>query len=186
MNSNAYSNRCHKSKILFLGLSLFILFGFSSCKSVSKAIGDPEVYLYEGQASYMDGTYFIDPYRTNGNFKLLTEIFDLKPASGLEKVDFKFLDDNTLQISYEVDSQVYSKIIEGKMKNGAFRYDYKNLPLGIPGLFFGYTFKVHHIALGNDDNIIITEYEKNNTHLFFTIFSTKETEYRYYFDRQLK
>jgi hypothetical protein len=172
-----------------------------SCKSVSKAIGNSEVYLYKGQASYMDGTYFNDPYTTKGDFKLLTDIFNLnehqntakvdsdffvEERQNIEKVNFKFLDDEHLQITYTVDSKNYSKIIEGKMKNGAFRYDYKNLPLGIPGFFFGYQFKVHHIALGNDDNIIITEYDWQNTHLFFSIFKTTEKENRYYFDRQLK
>lgn len=185
MNLKLYNNRCDKTQILFLGLSLFILVGFSSCKSVSKTIGDPEVYLYKGQASYMDGTYFVDPYRTNGNFKLLTEIFDLKQASSLEKVGFIFLDDNTLQISYEIDSKTYSKIIKGKIKNGAFRYEHNFLPLGVPVILFLYNHKVHHIALGNDDNIIITEYQKSALH-FFTLITSNKILNRYYFDRQLK
>lgn len=173
-------------RLLKLSLFLVLIINLSSCKSVSKAIGDPEVYLYKGQASNMDGTYFIDPYRTNGNFKMLTDIFDLKEARNSDKVDFKFLDDNHLQITYTDGLQTFKKIIKGKMKNGGFRYDYKNLPIGIPIFLFSYQFKVHHISLGNDDNIIITEYENNHAHLFFLGFYNTKIENRYYFDRQLK
>lgn len=158
----------------------------TSCKSVSKTIGDPEVYLYKDQAQLMNGTYFIDPYRTNGDFKLLTEIFDLKEAENVEKVEFNFLDNEHLQINYTDGLRKFSKVIEGKMKNGAFRYDYKNLPIGIPFILFAYNFKVHHIALGNDDNIIITEYEYIHTQNFINGFNENTVENRYYFDRQLK
>jgi hypothetical protein len=134
----------------------------------------------------MDGTYFIDPYQTNGDYKLLTDIFNLDEAKNSDKVDLKFLDNENLQISYTDGLVKYTKIIKGKMKNGAFRYKYRNFPFGIPLLFFSYQFKVHHIALGNDDNIIITEYDSRNTQLLFSIFSTTKTENIYYFDRQLK
>ena len=179
-NSKKYYDRLIRFLTIFITIISLI-----SCKSVSKAIGDPEVYLYEGQAGLMDGTYFVDPYDTYGEYKLLTEIFQLQEAKAPQKVDFNFIDDNHLEISYTDGIGEYTKIIEGKMKNGGFRYEYRNFPFGIPALFFVYEFKVHHIALGNDDNIIITEYEKQNTHLFFTIFQTTETENRYYFDRQL-
>lgn len=166
-------------------LVLIAILSVSSCKSVGKAIGDPEVYLYKGQGHLMDGTYFIDPYRTNGEYKLLTEIFDLKEADNSDKVDFRFLDNEHLEISYTNGLEQFTKTIKGKIKNGGFRYDYRNLPIGIPLILFNYNFKVHHIALGNDDNIIITEYESNFSQLFFFTGSSKK-ENRYYFDRQLK
>lgn len=152
---------------------------------MSRTIGDPEVYLYEGQAGYMDGTYFVDPYKTDGTFKLLTEIFDLKQSAAVEKVEFKFIDDRRLRISYSDGQKKYEKVIKGKMKNGAFRYEHNFLPLGVPVLLFVYNHKVHHIALGNDDNIIITEYQKSALH-FFTLIKSKKILNRYYFDRQLK
>jgi hypothetical protein len=161
------------------------LFSISSCKSVSKAVGDPEVYLYEGQSHYMDGTYFVDPYRTNGNFKLLTEIFDLDQAAGVEKVNFEFINDRRLRISYSDGKKQYEKVIKGKMKNGAFRYEHNFLPLGIPVILFVYNHKVHHIALGNDDDIIITEYQKSALH-FFTLIQSNKILNCYHFDRQLK
>ena len=171
-------------KYLLLGI---LLISLTSCYSVKKRIGDPEVYLYKDQASYMDGTYFIDPYRTNGNFKLLTEIFDLKKIKNIDKVDFKFVDDKHLEISYTDGLQTFTKTIEGKMKNGAFRYKYTNLPIGIPLILFSYQFKVHQIALGNDDNIIITEYGKNKWSFYiFKHVQVKTITNRYYFDRQLK
>lgn len=172
----------------FLKTVIVLLFAIQliSCKSVSKTIGDPEVYLYKDQAHLMNGTYFIDPYRTNGEFKLLTEIFDLKETENVEKVDFIFLDNKHLQINYTDGLRKFSKVIEGKMKNGAFRYDYKNLPIGIPFFLFAYNLKVHHIALGNDDNIIITEYEYLHSQNFIYGFKEKTVENRYYFDRQLK
>lgn len=172
-------------KVNYLLLTVFLI-SLTSCKSVSKAVGNPEVYLYEGQADYLNGTYFIDPYNTNGEFKLLTDIFELNEAKNTDKVTFTFVDDEHLEISYTDGLGNYTKTIEGQMKNGGFRYEYRNFPFGIPGLFFAYQFKVHHIALGNDDNMIITEYEKSNTHLFFTIYNTTITDNRYYFDRQLK
>jgi len=185
MNYLNFKKRCLKAKKIQYLLFALLLINLSSCYSVKKRIGDPEVYLYKEQASYMDGTYFVDPYKTNGNFKLLTEIFDLEQAGNESKVDFKFLDDKNLQISYKSNSKTFSKIIQGKMKNGGFRYEYRNLPIGIPLLLFNYTFRVHHISLGNDDNIIITEYESSFSHFFFLSGSSK-TENRYYFDRQLK
>ncbi len=173
-------------RILKICLLSILIAQLTSCKSVSKAIGNPDVYLYKDQAHLMNGTYFIDPYRTNGEFKLLTEIFDLKEAENVEKVEFNFLDNEHLQINYTDGLRKFSKVIEGKMKNGAFRYDYKNLPIGIPFFLFAYNFKVHHIALGNDDNIIITEYDFVHTQNFITGFNKKTVENRYYFDRQLK
>jgi len=152
---------------------------------VSKAIGDPEVYLYEGQAHYLDGTYFVDPYKTNGEFKLLTEIFDLENSKNVSKVNFKFIDDRRLFISYSDGKRNYEEMIKGKMKNGAFRYEHNFLPLGVPVILFLYNHKVHHIALGNDDNIIITEYQKSALH-FFTLITSNKILNRYYFDRQLK
>jgi hypothetical protein len=183
-NSKIYSKKYSRYLII-----CFLIFSFSlsfwSCKSVSKTIGDTEVYLYDGQASLMNGTYFVDPYEHYGQYKLLTDIFDLRESKVPKKVDFDFIDDRHLKISYSDGIGQYTKIIEGKMKNGGFRYEYKNLPLGIPLLFFVYQFKVHHIALGNDDNIIITEYDSQSSQLFFSIFNTTKTENRYYFDRQL-
>ena len=134
----------------------------------------------------MDGSYFIDPYRTEGNYKFLTEIFDLKRNKNIDKVDFKFVDDKHLKISYSDGFQTYTKTIEGKMKNGAFRYEYTNLPIGIPFILFSYQFKVHQIALGNDDNIIITEYEKTSGHFIFLGTEGETITNKYYFDRQLK
>lgn len=173
-------------KILRICLAFILVLQFNSCKSVSKAVGNPDVYLYKGQGHLMDGTYFIDPYRTRGEFKLLTDIFDLKEADNSNKVDFKFVDDKHLEITYTNGLQKFKKTIEGKMKNGAFRYEYKNLPLGIPLILFSYQFKVHHIALGNDDNIIITEYYYVHTQNFINGFNEKTVENKYYFDRQLK
>jgi len=173
-------------RLLKFSFLLFLIVQLSSCKSVSKAIGNPEVYLYKDQAHLMNGTYFIDPYSTNGEYKLLTEIFDLKETKNVEKVDFNFIDNEHLQINYTDGLRKFSKVIEGKMKNGAFRYEYKNLPLGIPFFLFAYEFKVHHIALGNDDNIIITEYDYLHTQNFISGFKEQTTENRYYFDRQLK
>lgn len=165
-------------------LSIIIL-SQVSCKSVSKAIGDPEVYLYDGQASYLNGTYFIDPYKTIGDYKLLTEIFDLEDAENVSKIDFNFIDDRHLQLTYSDGKKEYKKVIKGKMKNGAFRYEHNFLPLGIPVILFLYNHKVHHIALGNDDNIIITEYQKSALH-FFTLTTSNKILNRYYLDRQLK
>ncbi|RRO25615.1 hypothetical protein [Flavobacteriaceae bacterium 14752] len=173
-------------RILKICLLSILITQLTSCKSVSKAIGNPDVYLYKDQAHLMNGTYFVDPYSTNGEFKLLTEIFDLKEAENVEKVEFNFLDNEHLQINYTDGLRKFSKVIEGKMKNGAFRYDYKNLPIGIPFILFAYNFKVHHIALGNDDNIIITEYEYVHTQNFINGFNENTVENRYYFDRQLK
>ncbi|QTY27451.1 hypothetical protein [Flavobacterium sp. CS20] len=173
-------------RFLKIGFLLIFTIQLSSCKSVSKAIGNPDVYLYKDQAQLMNGTYFIDPYKTNGKSKLLTEIFDLKEAENVEKVDFNFIDNKHLQISYTDGLRKFSKVIEGKMKNGAFRYEYKNFPIGIPFFLFAYNFKVHHIALGNDDNIIITEYDYVHTQNFINGFNEKTVENRYYFDRQLK
>ena len=180
-----------RKNYLKMKLFKYVLFGIliinlTSCYSVKKRIGDPEVYLYKSQASYMDGTYFIDPYKTNGNFKLLTEIFDLKKIKNVDKVDFRFIDDRHLVITYTNGLQTFTKTIKGKMKNGAFRYEYKNLPLGIPLFLFAYQFKVHQIAQGNDDNIIITEYEYTHTQNFIFGFGEKTVKNRYYFDRQLK
>jgi len=181
-----FKKRCLNAKTFQYLLFGLLLINLSSCYSVKKRIGDPEVYLYKEQASYMDGTYFIDPYRTNGNFKLLTEIFDLKKIRNLDKVNFKFVDDKHLEISYTDGVQTYTKTIDGKMKNGAFRYKYKNLPIGIPLILFSYQFKVHQIALGNDDNIIITEYEKISGHFMFIGTAGETIKNRYHFDRQLK
>lgn len=186
MNYLSFKGSCLKLRCFKILFALVIIFNLSSCYSVKKRIGDPEVYLYKGQAHFMDGTYFIDPYQTNGNFKLLTDIFDLEPIKNLDKVDFKFIDDKALKISYSNGFQNLSKIIEGKMKNGAFRYEYKNLPIGIPLLFFSYQFKVHQIALGNDDNIIITEYKKSSGHFIFFGTQSETIVNKYYFDRQLK
>ncbi len=169
----------------FLICVLVVCLNFTSCKSVSKAIGDPEVYLYKGQANLMNGTYFTDPYEYSGDYKLLTEIFELEPQHFSNKVEFKFLDDEHLEISYSDGLEQKTKVVKGKMKNGGFRYEYKNLPIGIPLIFFNYTFKVHHMALGNDDNIIITEYENSVSH-FFLLPGGYKIENRYYFDRQLK
>ena len=174
-----------KTKTLKYLLFGILLINLSSCYSVKKRIGDPEVYLYKSQASYMDGTYFIDPYKTNGNFKLLTEIFELNEAKSIDKVDLKFIDDRHLNISYSDGFQTYTKTIKGKMKNGAFRYKYKNLPIGIPLILFSYQFKVHQIALGNDDNIIITEYEKTSGHFIFIGTAGETIKNKYYFDRRL-
>ncbi len=166
---------------------LVILLSLVSCYSVKKNITDSEVYLYKGQAHFLNGTYFIDPYETNGDYKLLTDIFDLKTIRNLDKVNFKFIDDQTLKVTYSNGFETYSKTIEGKMKNGAFRYEYKNLPIGVPLFLFNYNFKVHQIALGNDDNMVITEYEHNKFHfILLGIMRSNTTEKRYYFDRQLK
>lgn len=185
MNLKNYKNKifsCNKNLLL---LSVVLVVNFLSCKSVSRSIGNSEVYLYKGQAHYLDGTYFVDPYKTNGEFKLLTEIFDLENSKNVSKVDFKFIDDKRLFISYSDGKREYEKVIKGKMKNGAFRFEHRLLPLGVPVLLFFYNHKVHHIALGNDDDIIITEYQKSAFH-FFSFTTSKKILNRYYFDRQLK
>ena len=184
-NLKPCKNKLIKKTTVFQLSSLCLFLVFISCKSVSRAIGDPEVYLYEDQASYLNGTYFVDPYKTNGEFKLLTEIFDLENAQNVSKIDFNFISDKRLHISYSDGKKQYEKIIKGKMKNGAFRYEHNFLPLGIPVILFVYNHKVHHIALGNDDNIIITEYQKSALH-FFTLINSNKILNRYYFDRQLK
>lgn len=182
---NFWNYRTKFDKCITIALACFLVINLTSCKSVGKAIGDPEVYLYEGQAGMMDGTYFIDPYRNVGNYKLLTEVFNLKEATNSNKVDFKFLDDEHLEITYTDRLAKYTKVIKGKMKNGGFRYEYRNFPIGIPLILFAYQFKVHYIALGNDDNIVITEYQYVHNQFFLKDFSST-TENRYYFDRQLK
>lgn len=177
-------NSCLELFFKYLLSAIFIL-SLYSCYSVKKRIGDPEVYLYKNQAHFMDGTYFIDPYQAHGKYKLLTEIFGIESINNLDKIDFEFIDDKHLKLTYSNGFQTKSKTIEGKMKNGAFRYKYKNLPLGIPIILFFYQFKVHQIALGNDDNIIITEYEKSSAHLFFIGTSGETIINEYYFDRKL-
>jgi len=183
-NLNNFKTRTCSNKIIFL-ISILLTVSFFSCKSVSKSVGNSDVYLYKGQADYLDGTYFVDPYRTNGEYKLLTEIFELENSEHVSKVDLKFKDDRYLHISYSDGKNEYKKVIKGKMKNGAFRYEHRFLPIGVPVILFLYNHKVHHIALGNDDDIVITEYEKGALHFFTFITSGKELN-RYYFDRQLK
>jgi hypothetical protein len=163
-------------------MAIFML----SCKSVKKGVRDNEVYLYKGQAKFMNGNYFIKPYAHNGNYKSLIDIFELDEASNTEMVNFDFISDEKLEINYSDGLKSYSKIVKGKMKNGAFRYKSKTLPLGIPLILFTYQRRIHHIALGNDDNIIITEYSYSNNHFLFTGMSEKRVENKYYFDRQLK
>lgn len=177
--------RKQKLYITYVLITCSIL-GFSSCKSVKKGFVDAEVFLYEGQANYMNGTYFVDPYRYNGKYKMLTEIFELENSEKVKKVDFQFVDDKHLKIIYSDGFKTYFKTVRGKMKNGAFRYVNKTLPLGIPILLFTYNRAIHQIALGNDDNIVITEYRYSHNHFILTGISENKTENVYYFDRQLK
>ncbi len=172
-------------KIKFF-IVVIILTGFTSCQSVKKGFKDPEVFLYDGQASYMNGTYFVDPYSHNGPYKLLTEIFDLKNAEKVKKVDFNFVDDKHLKITYTDGIKTFTKTVKGKLKNGAFRYVNKTLPIGIPIILFSFNRVIHQIALGNDDNIIISEYHYSNNHFILTGISENKKENIYYFDRQLK
>lgn len=158
----------------------------TSCKSVKKGVRDSEVYLYKGQESFMNGNYFIEPYANSGNYKSLIDIFDLDEAGNIEMVNFDFISDKKLQITYSDGLTSYTKIVKGKMKNGAFRYVSKTLPLGIPLVLFTYQRRIHHIALGNDDNIIITEYGYSHNHFILTGISENKVENKYYFDRQLK
>ncbi len=171
--------------IKYVLITIFLL-GFSSCQSVKKGFADSEVFLYDGQANYMNGTYFADPYSYDGKYKLLTEIFDLENSEKVKKVNFNFVDDKHLKITYTDGLKTYSKTIRGKMKNGAFRYVNKTLPLGIPIILFTYNRAIHQIALGNDDNIIITEYRYTNNQFILTGISETKTENMYYFDRQLQ
>ena len=163
-----------------------IVMSMLSCKSVKRGMGDSEVYLYKGQEAFMNGNYFIKPYANSREFKSLVDIFELNEARNIDMVKFDFISEDKLQITYSDGLNDYSKIVKGKMKNGAFRYVGKTLPIGIPLVLFTYQRRIHHIALGNDDNIVITEYRYSNNHFLFLGISERKVENRYYFDRQLK
>jgi len=176
------SNKHYLKFMLFF----LVLLSLNSCKSVKKGVGDAEVYLYKSQAKYMDANYFVEPYRHVGKSKTLGDIFKLDESDNVDLVTFKFISDEELEITYSDGLRSYKKIVEGKMKNGGFRYVNKTLPLGIPLVLFSFQRQIHYIALGNDDNIIITEYDYTISHFFFTKPTEERTENKYYFDRQLK
>lgn len=170
-----------KYKFLLIGLLIFI----SSCKSSFKSYKDGVVSLYDGQAHLMNGTYFIDPFYHSDEYKELQELFGIKDAyKYLEKIEFEFLSDEKLKLTYSNGLTKKTKLIKGKLTKGGFQIDGKLTIFGIPSILFSYIEKREIFYLGNDDDLIYQNFHKSANHLFGRI-QTREKSEIIKFDRQL-
>lgn len=168
-------------KYLIIGLVIIL----SGCKSSFKSYKDGIVSLYDGQAHLMNGTYYVDPFYHSDEYVELQELLDLQNTyKFLEKIEFKFIDDQTLKIIYTNGLSEKTKIIKGKLTKGGFQIDRIFFAMGIPGFLFSYIDKRKMFYLGNDDDLIYQYYYKSSGHFFGRINTTKESKI-IKFDRQL-
>ncbi|MFN2262282.1 MAG: hypothetical protein ABR595_09490 [Psychroflexus sp.] len=151
-----------------------------------KKIPEDGVFLYDNQLSFMDGYYAIEPYENFGNQNHLNleDFFEMNDVpNAVEYLEFKFLDDETLRVSYEIANQTFDKIIKGEHKNGAFYLEKSQATFGLPFIFWVEWDKGKRIMMGKDDNLLVEIYHDSYRSLFAALKTSNNKQELHFFDR---
>lgn len=176
-----FQSKCRLTKFSTIFVLVVFTLSLSSCGS--KKIPSDGVFLYEGQLGLMDGYYAIEPYQNlgNSNYLNLEEFFDMKIPIFVDYLELKFLDEETLRVSYEFENETFEKIIKGEHKKGAFYLEKKHLFIGIPLIFWTQNKYGKRVMMGKDDNLVIDIYDENNFGIIeFIRLSQEDYEIHFY------
>ena len=164
----------------YSSLALVFLIVFSSCGRLPKPT--EAVHLYNNQLSLLNGYYEIEPYESYYSLDgfSLEKVFDMKIPLQVKYIELEFLDEKTLQISYEYAGNTHTKKIKGKHKNGGFYLEKSWGAFGIPPILWHEWNNGKCLYMGNDDNLIYSENKNQYTILFGLTGRTNEQEVIFY------
>lgn len=151
-----------KSICFFLLVSIL----WTSCGRLPKP--SEAVHLYDNQLSLLNGYYEIEPYESQFSVEgiNLEKVFDMQIPHKVKFVKLQFLDEKTLQVSYELDSIIHTKKLKGKHKKGGFFLKKSWGAFGLPPILWLQWNNGKCLYMGNDDNLIYS-YHKNQSTLLF-------------------
>ncbi|MBZ9619989.1 hypothetical protein [Psychroflexus lacisalsi] len=173
-------------KIIKYIFFLVILVLLQSCGS--RKLPEESVKIYEGQLNLMDGYYLINSYDSpsmSQSLKGIDSFFDIKIPLSITFVNLKFIDDETLQLSYESEGFAFKKTFPGELKNGAFYLSSNRYFIGIPLTVFTKENNFERVIMGSDDNLILERFEEKVSRIFNAVEETYFWE-SYTYDRLYK
>ena len=176
----------HPMKIIKYIFFLVILVLLQSCGS--RKLPEESVKIYEGQLNLMDGYYLINSYDSpsmSQSLKGIDSFFDIKIPLSITFVNLKFIDDETLQLSYESEGFAFKKTFPGELKNGAFYLSSNRYFIGIPLTVFTKENNFERVIMGSDDNLILERFEEKVSRIFNAVEETYFWE-SYTYDRLYK
>ena len=178
-----FQSKCRLTKLLTIFVLLIFTLSLSSCGV--KSIPEDGVFLYDNQLSFMDGYYAIEPYENfgNQNYLNLEDFFGMNVPNAVEYLEFKFLNDETLRVSYEVGNQTFDKIIKGQHKSGAFYLEKSQATFGLPFIFWVEWNKGKRIMMGKDDNLLVEIYYDSYRSLFATLKASSNKQELHFYNR---
>lgn len=168
----------------YIKLSFFIITSLLLCSCGTKRIPNQAVYLHDGQLNLLDGYYEIVPYETyySPDHKGLDKLFDMSIPDRVTYIQLEFINDKKLKVSYEIAGVTEEIILKGKHKHGGFYLDKNWGALGIPPFIWLQWNNGKRILMGNDDNLILDEFDDKRT-LFFGFTSNDAGRKIYLYDR---
>jgi hypothetical protein len=173
-------------KIIKYIFFLVILVLLQSCGS--RKLPEESVKIYEGQLNLMDGYYLINSYDSpsmSQSLKGIDSFFDIKIPLSITFANLKFIDDETLQLSYESEGFAFKKTFPGELKNGAFYLSSNRYFIGIPLTVFTKENNFERVIMGSDDNLILERFEEKVSRIFNAVEETYFWE-SYTYDRLYK
>lgn len=176
----------HPMKIIKYIFFLVILVLLQSCGS--RKLPEESVKIYEGQLNLMDGYYLINSYDSpsmSQSLKGIDSFFDIKIPLSITFANLKFIDDETLQLSYESEGFAFKKTFPGELKNGAFYLSSNRYFIGIPLTVFTKENNFERVIMGSDDNLILERFEEKVSRIFNAVEETYFWE-SYTYDRLYK
>jgi hypothetical protein len=162
----------------FLLLSSIVI--LNSCGT--KAIPNNAVYLQENQLNLINGYYELISYESfySQDYKDLSETFHFPVPRLVTYIELEFISKKELKISYEIDGISEQKIVKGKHKHGGFYLEKNWGALGIPPFIWLQWNRGKRIFMGNDDNLILDEFDDSSALLFgFQSRTNKRQTYLY-------
>lgn len=137
-----------------------------------RKLPDRSVKIYEDQLNLIDGNYLINAYESQSfspKLKGIDEFFDIQIPLSVRFVHLKFIDDKTLQLSYDSDGLDFKKTFKGEHKNGSFYFSSKRNFIGIPFTVYTKVNQFERLVMGSDDNLILERFDEKVSRVFNSV-----------------